>query len=112
MSLGDRMKVLHGLHQYHPAIGGAENLMREVSERLAARGHAVTIIATTARSTEDYLLPGRGKDLLPAGEETVGSVRVRRVGFTRKGRRALVFLRKVAWRVPLGRPMEGACLGA
>jgi glycosyltransferase involved in cell wall biosynthesis len=101
MSLGDRMKVLHGLHQYHPAIGGAENLMREVSERLAARGHAVTIIATTARSTEDYLLPGRGKDLLPAGEETVGGVRVRRVGFTRKGRRALVFLRKVAWRVPI-----------
>jgi glycosyltransferase involved in cell wall biosynthesis len=101
MPLGDRMKVLHCLHQYYPAIGGAENLMKEVSERLAARGHEVTVIATTARSTEDYFLPGRGKDLMAAGEESIGGVKVRRVGFTRRGTRTLTFLRKVSWRLPV-----------
>ena len=95
------MKVLHCLHQYYPAIGGAENLMKDVSERLAARGHEVTVIATTARSTEDYFLPGKGKNLMAAGEESIGGVRVRRVGFTRRGARTLTFLRKVAWRIPI-----------
>lgn len=95
------MKVLHCLHQYYPAIGGAENLMKDVSERLAARGHEVTVIATTARSTEDYFLPGKGKALMAAGEESIGGVRVRRVGFTRRGARTLTFLRKVARRIPI-----------
>ena len=95
------MRILHGLHQYPPAIGGVENLMKDVSERLAARGHEVTVVATTARSTEDYFLPGRGRDLLPAGEERRGGVRVRRVGFSRRGARALTFLRKAAWRLPI-----------
>lgn len=95
------MKVLHCLHQYYPAIGGAENLMKDVSERLASRGHEVTVIATTARSTEDYFLPGKGKTLMAAGEESIGGVRVRRVGFTRRGARTLTFLRKVAWRIPV-----------
>lgn len=95
------MKVLHCLHQYYPAIGGAENLMKDVSERLAARGHEVTVIATTARSTEDYFLPGKGKALMAAGEESIGGVRVRRVGFTRRGARTLIFLRKVARRIPI-----------
>ena len=95
------MRLLHCLHQYHPAIGGAENLMKDVSERLAARGHQVTVIATTALSTENYFLPGKGKALMAAGEESIGGVRVRRVGFTRRGARTLTFLRKVAWRIPI-----------
>ena len=95
------MRILHCLHQYYPAIGGAENLMKEVSERLASRGHDVRVVATTARSTEDYFLPGKGRDLMPEGEESIGGVRVRRVGFTRRRARTLTALRKIAWRVPI-----------
>jgi len=75
--------------------------MKEVSERLAARGHDVRIVATTALSTEDYFLPEKARNLMPEGEETIGGVRVRRVGFTRRGARALTALRKIAWRVPI-----------
>ncbi len=98
------MRVLHCLHNYHPARGGAEWLMKNVSERLAARGHEITVIASNAYSVEDYVLPGRGKRLMPAGDERIGGVRVRRVPFSRKGVRVLNALRGISNRfgVPLG----------
>ena len=74
--------------------------MQSVSERLAARGVEVSVIATTARSTEDYFLPGRGKNLLPAGSEKIGGVSVERVPFTRSGARLLNAARALAVRVP------------
>lgn len=94
------LRIVHGLHQYFPARGGAEWLMQNVSERLAARGHEVRVIATTALSTEDYFLPGRGKNLLPAGEDKVGGVSVVRVPFTRRGAAILNLLRAAANRIP------------
>jgi glycosyltransferase involved in cell wall biosynthesis/SAM-dependent methyltransferase len=94
------LKVVHCLHQYHPARGGAEWLMQNVSERLVARGVEVSVIATTARSTEDYFLPGRGKDLLPAGSEKIGGVVVERVPFTRFGAGVLNAARALAVRAP------------
>jgi glycosyltransferase involved in cell wall biosynthesis/SAM-dependent methyltransferase len=96
------LKIVHAMHQYHPARGGAEWLMKNVSERLAARGHDVRVVATTARSTEDYFLPHRGKDLLAPGREDIGGVSVRRVPFTRRGAAVLNFGRAVATRIPLG----------
>jgi glycosyltransferase involved in cell wall biosynthesis len=93
------LKIVHCLHQYHPARGGAEWLMQNVSERLVARGHDVSVIATTARSTEDYFLPGRGKNLLPAGNEKIGGVSVERVPFTRSGAPVLNAARAVAVRL-------------
>jgi glycosyltransferase involved in cell wall biosynthesis len=81
------MRVLHCLHNYHPARGGAEWLMKNVSERLAAKGHDVTVIASNALSVEDYVLPGGGKRLLPIGQDDVNGVRVRRVPFSRRARR-------------------------
>lgn len=95
------MRVLHCLHNYHPARGGAEWLMKNVSERLAARGHEVTVIASNAYSVEDYVLPGKGRPLMPAGEDLVNGVRVRRVPFSRRGVRALNALRAVANRFGL-----------
>lgn len=41
------MKILHTAAFYHPRSGGAEEVVRQLSERLAARGHDVTV-ATTA----------------------------------------------------------------
>ena len=92
------MRVLHCLHNYHPARGGAEWLMQNVSERLAARGHDVTVIASNAFSVEDYVLPGKGRQPMPAGEDRVNGVRIRRVPFDRRGVRALNALRGVAAR--------------
>ena len=41
------MRILHTSAFYHPRSGGAEEVVRQLSERLAARGHNVTV-ATTA----------------------------------------------------------------
>ncbi|MEE9405591.1 MAG: glycosyltransferase family 4 protein [Algisphaera sp.] len=41
------MKILHAVEFYEPSVGGAQAVVREVSERLVARGHQVTV-ATTA----------------------------------------------------------------
>lgn len=95
------MRILHCLHQYHPARGGAEWLMKNVSERLAARGHEVRAIATTAWSTEDYFLRGRGRNLMARGEERISGVAVRRVPFSRLGAPLLNVARGVANRLPV-----------
>jgi len=95
------MKILHCLHQYHPATGGAEWLMKNVSERLAAVGHSVRIIATNARSVEDYFVRGKGKNLMRAGEEEVDGIPVRRMRFTRRGAALLNLARAAANRLPL-----------
>lgn len=45
------MKILHTAEWYPPSVGGVQLFMQQISERLAARGHDVTV--ATAR------LPGR-----------------------------------------------------
>ena len=42
------MRILHAVESYTPAVGGAQEVVRQVSERLAARGHEVTV-ATSSR---------------------------------------------------------------
>jgi len=95
------MNILFCVHQYHPARGGAETLMKGVTERLASRGHAVRVLATTAVSTEAYFLRGQGKNLLPAETETINGVSVTRVPFRRFGAPLLNKLRAIAWRIPI-----------
>src|SRR5215470_45474 len=41
------LRILHTVQFYWPHTGGAEEVVREISERLVARGHDVTV-ATTA----------------------------------------------------------------
>ncbi|MBC8509603.1 MAG: glycosyltransferase family 4 protein [Chloroflexi bacterium] len=41
------MKILHTVEFYAPSVGGAQQVVRQLSERLVQRGHAVTV-ATTA----------------------------------------------------------------
>lgn len=47
------MRILHTVEFYRPSTGGAQEVVRQISERLARRGHDVTV-ATTA-------LPERGR---------------------------------------------------
>jgi glycosyltransferase involved in cell wall biosynthesis len=37
------MRILHAVEFYHPSIGGAQAVVRQISERLAAKGHDVTV---------------------------------------------------------------------
>lgn len=44
------MRILHTVQLYDPKVGGSEEVVKQLSERLAARGHDVTV-ATAAEPT-------------------------------------------------------------
>jgi hypothetical protein len=40
------MKILHTVEFYHPSIGGTQEVVKQISERLVKSGHDVTIATT------------------------------------------------------------------
>lgn len=46
------MRILHTVAQYHPETGGMQEVVQQLSERLAASGHEVTVAT--------FRVPGRG----------------------------------------------------
>jgi glycosyltransferase involved in cell wall biosynthesis len=75
------MHVLHVVHNYDPAIGGVEWLIKNLSEGLSRRGHSVHVISSNATSCEPYVFRTQAHLLLKAGEEVLQGVRVSRVSF-------------------------------
>lgn len=49
------MKILHTVEFYHPSVGGMQEVVRQLSERLASFGHDVTV-ATTRLADRDCAL--------------------------------------------------------
>ncbi len=47
------MKILHTVEFYAPSRGGAQEVVRQLSERLAGLGHEVTV-ATTRLANRDF----------------------------------------------------------
>ena len=49
------MRILHCVEFYAPSVGGAQEVVRQISERLAARGHDVTVAtpALPERTTDE-----------------------------------------------------------
>jgi len=47
------MKILHTVEFYHPSVGGAQEVVRQISERLVLLGHDVTV-ATTKLPDRDF----------------------------------------------------------
>jgi glycosyltransferase involved in cell wall biosynthesis len=52
------VKILHTVQLYSPAVGGSEEGVRQVSERLAARGHDVTVATAQHPGRRDRLING------------------------------------------------------
>ncbi len=48
------MRLLHLASRYFPSLAGGENYLREISERLAADGHLVTVATSDADETEAF----------------------------------------------------------
>lgn len=69
------MNILHISPLYYPAIGGAQWHLKEVSERLASRGHHVTVFTANVRKETDL---GLGIDGGLAQYEVINNVHVRR----------------------------------
>ena len=71
------MKILHVVQGYHPAIGGTEHLIKNVSEKLIELfGDQVTVYTTNAYNAFGF--NERDQPLMPPGRETINGVRVRR----------------------------------
>ena len=52
------MRILHTVEFYHPSTGGAQEVVRRVSEGLVARGHKVTVATTDLKERESGTLNG------------------------------------------------------
>lgn len=71
------MKILHVVQAYHPAIGGSEWLVKNISERLVHQyGDDVTVF-TPAVTKPIYFWKNEG-EVLPPGTETINGVTVKR----------------------------------
>lgn len=99
----NHLNILHLVHNYYPAIGGVENLMQNISERLQKRGHKVKVVASNALSVENYTLPKNENKLLPAGKEIISGVEIERVPFSTKNQTLWSFLYKLFWHLKLPR---------
>lgn len=65
------LRLLHVTHQYHPAIGGAERYITDLSEALVRRGHHVDVFTTRSRDFHTW------RSELPVFE-TINGVNVHR----------------------------------
>jgi glycogen synthase len=70
------MRVLHIIQRYYPYIGGSERYYQQISERLVADGHSVTVLTSDAWDLEHFWARGRRRVEQP--HEQVGGVRVLR----------------------------------
>lgn len=67
------MRILFVLENYHPFIGGAEVLFKNLCEGLSGRGHEITVLTTRHRGT--------------AERESINGVNVIRINVPRSGAR-------------------------
>lgn len=52
------LRILHAVELYAPSVGGAQEVVRQVSERLAARGHDVTVATSAMAERADGAIAG------------------------------------------------------
>lgn len=61
------MHIIQIYKDYYPVLGGIENHVRDLSEALAARGHRVTVLATSQDGATLVEQPRPGLTLIKAG---------------------------------------------
>lgn len=99
------MHALHVVQGYFPWIGGSQRFFQEISERLVAAGHRVTVATTDAGELEHFWAPGR-RTVGPA-EEVLQGVHVRRFPVRRRLERPLAFsLYRLGMAILSGLPLD------
>ncbi len=83
------MRVLHVIQGYYPWVGGSQRVFQEVSERLVADGHRVTVLTTDAGDLEHFW--SRGRRTVGPASEVVNGVEVLRFPVERRIQRAFWF---------------------
>jgi glycosyltransferase involved in cell wall biosynthesis len=94
------MKILHVVHTYAPSQGGAQWLIKNLSEQLVARwDDDVTVYTTTALTTEQFRQADR--PTLPPGTEIMAGVKLRRFPVFNHLSTVRMLLAAVAYRLHL-----------
>ena len=52
------MRILHTVEFYHPSVGGAQEVVKQISERLVQRGHEVTVATTEIAARAQSVING------------------------------------------------------
>ncbi len=52
------MRILHTVEFYHPSVGGAQEVVKQISERLARAGHSVTVATTNVAQRTSATING------------------------------------------------------
>jgi glycosyltransferase involved in cell wall biosynthesis len=52
------MRILHAVELYEPSVGGAQEVVRQISTRLAERGHEVTVATTRLGGRHSDVIDG------------------------------------------------------
>jgi glycosyltransferase involved in cell wall biosynthesis len=100
MSGERRLRILHVVQGYPPALGGTEEAIAELSRRLVRdHGDRVTVFTSDAVSAEAFARPDLPR--LPAGVIFEEGVEIRRFRSFRVAGPALARLQRVAWRLRL-----------
>lgn len=84
------MKILHISHAYYPAIGGNENLVKELSEKLVRLGEDVTVFTSNISNAEELDDFKPKKSSLP-NQEIINGVNIRRFNINYRTGRLLFY---------------------
>jgi glycosyltransferase involved in cell wall biosynthesis len=99
-SPSDRLRILHVVQGYSPAVGGSERVMQRLSEELVAGwGDQLTIFTTDCRNAEAFPRPSLPH--LRHGWETSGGVDIRRFRVLRNFGPLLAPVQDAAFRLGL-----------
>jgi glycosyltransferase involved in cell wall biosynthesis len=97
------VKVTHLVHNYFPSKGGAQLVFQKLSEGFVGRfGDEVTVLTTNAMLSPSFAQ----NELLPAGDEMVNGVLIRRFPFWKKPTPVIKQALRVAKRVRLPLPLR------
>ena len=99
------MRILHIIHRYYPARGGAEMHLEKLSNYLAAAGHEVQVVTTDALDFELFWDPNRQRVKEQEGHHK--GVAVRRYPIRHLPMSALAFpvIRRALWHLSTIKPL-------
>ncbi len=67
------MRILHTVEFYYPSMGGAQEAVRHLSERMVQKGHDVTVATSYLEDREDFIHNGvKIKQFKASGNQALG----------------------------------------
>ncbi len=94
------MKILHLIHAYHPAVGGSEYLMQQVSEYLVNKtGDDVTVFTTFAYNSGLFTNPRVEPMPGNKAEETINHVNIKRFPVINQWAKILYIIQYILYRL-------------